>query len=100
MRKEKRYVLLDPPTARLFDRLCESTNRDAPFTLRRIVEMFLAEGLERASDRLNSGLWDEPASQSTASTGIPGSTPDEKADYIVHGKLPTAKGDKSKRKPA
>src|SRR5262245_53234910 len=98
-KKKQRNVLLDPADDQMLVEFCRRTNRDLPDTMRRIFRLFFQEGMEIASDRLNAGLWNTSARTPESSTGIPGDTPAERADYLLTGKQPSAPG-KRKQKPA
>lgn len=96
-KKARRNVLLDPSDDAALIEFCRKTHRDPPETIRAIVRLFFANGFEVASDRLNAGLW-ENAQKSPQNADIPGSTPAERAEYIVSGKR---SGDsQNARKPA
>lgn len=97
-KKKRFYVLLDPPTAELLEHWCADATRDLPHTLRSIVQIFLADGIEAAEQRLSAKIWEKPAAQIPPPTGIPGSTPAERAEYIVTGKKPAEP--RNERKPA
>lgn len=84
-KKKQRNLLLDPADDQMLVDFCSSTNRDLPETMRSIVKLFLKDGFEVASNRLNAGLWDLTKSAPTAPQGIPGETPDDRAAFIVSG---------------
>lgn len=91
MKKKKRfYILLDHPVAEMFEQWCAENRRDPPHTLRTVIELWLAEGIDEAERRIKEGI-DRPAQKSSPPAGIPGSTAAERAEYLVTGKVPATK---------
>jgi hypothetical protein len=69
----QRYASLPVEVDRCFADFCGRTRRSQPDTIRAIIELFLADGLEAAERRLCSGLWEAPttaASQRDAPSGL------------------------------
>lgn len=67
MKRQVRYVSLPPELDRRFRAFCAATRRDEPFTIRAIVECFLADGDAVADRRLSRGVWNTaPPAESTA----------------------------------
>jgi hypothetical protein len=96
--KRKRYVLLDPELDASVAKLCEQTRRDLPYTLRAIIEMFMADGIDAANARLSSGLWvNQPGLRRLPLDETKGWTEAELARYIADGTRPTEARKKKRR---